>query len=76
MSEGMIKFVFLILGTLLVGMIMFTILFGTAGQQMMWNAIEPAMLEKWRQSTMDNGAERTLIYERQFDEMETVKYNG
>ena len=69
MSEGLIKQTFVILGTLLVSIIMFTIIFGTVGQQFMWRAIEPAMINQWQESTLDNGAERTIVYEDQYDKL-------
>lgn len=76
MSESLIKYMFSIIGTLLVSIILFTMIFGTFGQQLLWRVIEPAMLTQWEESTMDNGAERTIVFEKQFDEMQSVKYNG
>lgn len=75
MSENLVKHVFSILGTLLVGIILFIIIFGTAGQQLMWTAIEPAVIEQWQNSTFDNGTEITLTYEDNFEELELVAYN-
>ena len=46
-------------------------IFSKTGQEFLWKAIEPAMLDQWSLSTMDNGGERTLIYENQFN---TAKY--
>ncbi len=76
MSQSMIKLVFSILGTLLISIILFIMVMGTVGQQFFWRAIEPTMLDQWTQSTMDNGAERTMVYEEQFERMKTVKFNG
>lgn len=75
MSESLIKYVFSVLGTLLVGCILFVIIFGTAGQQLMWTAIEPAVINQWQDSTFDNGTEITLTYEDNFDDLESVKYH-
>lgn len=67
---------FSIIGTLLVSIILFILIFGTVGQQTMWKVIEPTMIRQWQESTLDNGAERTIVFEKQFDEMESVKFNG
>ena len=76
MSTNLIKFVFTILATLLISIILFIMIFGPTGQNFMWRAIEPVMLEQWRASTMDNGGDRTLIYEEQFKKLNTIKYNA
>ena len=76
MSVNLIKLVFSILATLLASIILFIMIFGPTGQNMMWRAIEPVMLEQWRGSTMDNGGDRTLIYEHQFKELNNIKYNA
>lgn len=75
MSESLIKSTFVILGTLLASIILFLMIFGVTGQQMMWRAIKPVMEDQWSQSTLDNGGKRTIMFEEQFDKMETVKYN-
>ena len=75
MSENLIKYVFSILGTLLVGIILFIMIFGTAGQQLMWTAIEPAIVDQWQKSTFDNGTEITLTYEDSFEDLELVAYH-
>ena len=76
MSENLIKYMFSIIGTLLVSILLFILIFGTVGQQTMWKIIEPTMIRQWQESTLDNGAERTIVFEKQFDEMESVKFNG
>ena len=76
MSENLIKYMFSIIGTLLVSIILFILIFGTVGQQTMWKVIEPTMIRQWQESTLDNGAERTIVFEKQFEEMESVKFNG
>lgn len=76
MSENLIKYVFSIIGTLLVSIILFILVFGTLGQQTFWKIIEPTMIRQWQESTLDNGAERTIVFEKQFEEMESVKFNG
>ena len=76
MSHNLIKLVFTILATLFVSAILFTMIFGEAGQNLLWRAIEPVMLEQWRATTMDNGGDRTLIYEEQFKDLKAVEYYG
>ena len=75
MSEKLIKIVFITIATLIISIILFTMIFSKGGQEFLWKAIEPAMLNQWTLSTMDNGGERTLIYEEQFKEMKSQKYN-
>lgn len=72
MSVNLIKHVFSIIGTLLVSIILYTMIFTVTGQQFLWRAIEPFLLDEWNQCTMDNGAARTVIYEDMFSDM---KYN-
>ena len=76
MSENLIKYMFSIIGTLLVSIILFILIFGTVGQLTMWKVIEPTMIRQWQESTLDNGAERTIVFEKEFDEMDSVKFNG
>lgn len=76
MSENLIKYMFSIIGTLMLSILLFILIFGTVGQQTMWKIIEPTMIRQWQESTLDNGAERTIVFEKQFDEMESVKFNG
>lgn len=53
---------------MLVATLIFELLFSSAGQTFMWNAIEPAMQDQWEEVTMDNGAVRSEIYEKQFND--------
>lgn len=32
----------------------------------MWKAIEPAMVNQWKDSTLNNGAARTYVYEKEY----------
>lgn len=75
MSESLIRTVFSIIGTLLVSLILFTMIFTQTGQSFIWTAVEPMMLDQWRQSTMDNGAGRTVIYEEQFEVLKQFEYS-
>lgn len=75
MSENLIKTTFSIIGTLLVSLILFLIIFTADGQQFLWRAIEPALEEQWSQSSMDSGADRTEIYESQFEIYETQQFH-
>lgn len=68
MSTSLIKTVFLVIGSMLVATLIFELLFSSAGQTFMWNAIEPAMQDQWEEVTMDNGAVRSEIYEKQFND--------
>lgn len=74
MSKSLIKNVFSILGTLLVSLLIYSVLFTSVGQQFMWQAIEPAMEDQWRKSTMNNGVNRTEIYEESFNKI--PEYSG
>lgn len=73
MSESLIKTIFVIVGTLLVSLIMYSIIFTPKGQQFLWSAIEPAMVNQWEESSMDSGRDRTEIYDEEFNDY--VGYN-
>lgn len=73
MSESLIKTIFVIVGTLLVSLIMYSIIFTPNGQQFLWSAIEPAMVNQWKESSMDSGRDRTEIYDEEFNDY--VGYN-
>ena len=75
MSESLIKTVFSIVGTLLVSIVLFTMIFTASGQQFIWRAVEPAMLEQWRESTMDNGGRRTEINKKKFQTLKNFEYS-
>lgn len=69
MTTDLIKHVFSIIATLLVSIILFTMIFTASGQQFLWRAIEPFLLDEWNQCTMNNGAARTIIYEDLYSDM-------
>lgn len=75
MSHSLIKIMFSVLGTLLVSIILFTMIFTATGQNFMWKVIEPVMLDQWRQCSMDNGAKRTVIYEQEFNNLKAIEYS-
>lgn len=66
MSESLIKTIFIILGTLLVSIIVYLLIFTPTGQQFLWNTIEPAMINQWEESSMDSGRDRTAVYDSEF----------
>ena len=71
MSESLIKTVFKIIGMLVVALILAFILLGETGQNAMWKTIKSSMEKQWTDSTMDNGARRTMIYEKEFEKMKS-----
>ena len=75
MSENLIKTTFSIIGTLLVSLILFIMLLSATGQNFLWKAIEPVMLDQWRQCSMDNGARRTVVFESTFEDLKTIEYS-
>ena len=70
MSENLIIKVFKIIGILLISYILFYMIFSTNGQNLLWSAGKNAVENTWNESTMNNGADRTLIYEDFFESVE------
>lgn len=68
MSENLIKTMFVVMGTLLISLIMYSIIFTPSGQKFLWSAIEPAMINQWEESSMDSGRDRTEIYDEEFND--------
>ena len=64
---NVIKEIFWIIGCLVFALILFAMIFTATGQQFLWKAIEPAMSNHWSECTMDNGVERSLVYEEMFN---------
>lgn len=71
MSENLIVSVFRIIGILLISYLLFYLIFSTTGQEILWNGGKTAIEKNWNESTMNNGADRTLIYEDLFDKVES-----
>lgn len=69
MSESLITYVFKIVGILLLSYLLFYLIFSTTGQNILWYGAKTAVEKTWDDSTMSNGAERTLIYEDFFEEV-------
>ena len=70
--HGMIKYVFLILGTLALSLLLYTFIFGAPSREFYWNALEPSYQDSWGAATYKNGTERTEIY----DDMWSVISSG
>lgn len=75
MTESLIQKVFSILGTLLVSLILFSMIFTAVGQNFLWRAIEPAMENQWKDSTLNNGAARTYVYEKEYDKYKDNQFD-
>jgi len=65
--------IFLILGSLLIASIMYSIIFTAEGQTFMWSRIAPAMEAHWQECTMNNGAKRDEIVTDLFDDIESIR---
>ena len=59
-----------IIGALIVSLVLFGMLFSSKGQNFLWGRIEPVMQNHWEDVTMDNGVERSLILEEEFDRIQ------
>lgn len=75
MSENLIVQVFKIIGILLISYILFYMIFSTNGQNLLWYAGRDAVENIWNESTMNNGADRTLVYENFFDDVKLETAN-
>ena len=67
MSESLIKTVFSILGTLWVSIVLFMMIFMPDGQKVIWNRIEPMMIQQWNDSSLNSGQDRTVAYDSSFN---------
>lgn len=61
--HGMVKYVFLILGTLVLSLLLYTFIFGAPSRKFYWDALEPSFQESWGNATYRNGTKRTEIYD-------------
>lgn len=75
MTEGLIKLMFSIIGTLLVSIILFNMIFLPDGQKLLWNAIEPAVENQWDLSSMNSGKDRTEVYDDLFDDYKHIQFD-
>ena len=62
MTHSAIKQVFLILGYLVLALVLYGMIFTAPGQQILWGAIEPAVNNQWKQSTLDNGTDLSSLH--------------
>lgn len=53
--SNVIANVFKVIGVLLMSLILWQMLMGSAGRTLMWNTIEPAMQRQWSVATMQDG---------------------
>ena len=71
MHNEMIKYVFKVIAALLITLILFSMIMGSAGRTFMWRAIEPAVQDQWSKSTMRDGRDMGNVYESLFDKSHT-----
>lgn len=50
-----VKDIFLIIGTLVVSLLLFALMFGDTGKLFIWDSIEPLFQANWKVSTFDDG---------------------
>ena len=74
MSE-MIKSVGKIVFALMVSLLLFSMLFTQAGQGFLWDAASGAVEDQWLRSSMNNGYDRTMAYEEQFDRLRSIEFS-
>ncbi len=59
--EYIVKYIFIIVGTLIVSLVMFHIIFGTVGQTQLYRVSNYATMQEWKEFTMDSGTTRSAI---------------
>lgn len=67
--HGMVKYVFLIVGTLTLSLILYSWVFGAYSRQFYWNALEPAFQNSWGSATFHNGTDRTEVYDDMWNDI-------
>lgn len=73
----MVKYVFLIVGTLALSLVLYSWVFGAPSRQFYWNALEPAYQNSWGDATFHNGTDRSDVYQSMWDsisESEEIKW--
>lgn len=75
--HGMVKYVFLIIGTLALSITLYTFVFGAPSRNFYWNALEPGYQDSWGKATFHNGTDRSDIYDdmwTKISESEEIKW--
>lgn len=54
--HSVVKNVFIIIGTLVMSLLLFSLVFGDAGRGLIWEGVEPVYQANWRMNTYDDGA--------------------
>ncbi len=66
MKDVILK-VFLVLGSLIASLIIYAMIFSGEYQDFIWGYIDSEIQEEWLECSMNNGSDRTEIYEGYFD---------
>lgn len=53
--NGVLKYVFLIIGTLVASLLLYMLVFGDVGRNLTWNALEPVYINEWNEATFHEG---------------------
>lgn len=54
--HSFVKNVFIIIGTMMISLVLFFIVFGETGRGVMWGALEPVFQTNWNMNTYNDGA--------------------
>lgn len=73
--HGFVKDIGKIVIALMASLLLFAVLFTQAGQGFLWDAASNAIEDQWRRSSMNNGYDRTMAYEEQFDRLESIEFS-
>lgn len=57
--NDLIKQVFLIVGTMVASLLLYMLVFGDAGRDIVWSAIEPVYINEWDVATFHEGNQTT-----------------
>lgn len=72
MPKKMLKNIFVIVGTMVLSLALFMVMFGDTGKKFMWNGIEPVMTGRWVDMTYSDGVKMDTVKSKPFEEAEDL----
>jgi hypothetical protein len=69
-----VKNIFLIAGTMMLSLLIFSVVFGSIGKSFMWHSMEPVFQKGWNKYTMNDGDMLTDNLTKVFDNAKELKH--
>lgn len=71
----MVKNVFIVVGTMMFSVLVYSVMFGDVGRSFMWSNMEPMFQKNWNRYTMNDGDLLTERMVEVFDNAESLSGN-